>query len=113
MHELIIAENLVAIIAETAEKEKLSAVTKVSISLGQASQVVPELLETAFHIAAQGTMADNAKLETEIIPLKLRCTGCGKDYIADEYNFICEYCGSPDIEIVSGMEIFIKSIEGE
>ncbi len=113
MHELSIAENLVAIVIETAEKEKLSSVTKVSICLGQASQVVPELLETAFRVVVQGTKANDARLETEIIPLKLKCSDCGADYIADEYNFICEFCGSVNIEIVTGMEIFIKSIEGE
>ncbi|MGQ9620534.1 MAG: hydrogenase maturation nickel metallochaperone HypA [Bacteroidales bacterium] len=113
MHELGIAENLKAIVLEVAGKEKLSRVTKVNVSLGQMSQVVPELLETAFQIAMTDTIAENASLEMEIIPVRLKCSGCNAEFVLYENNFSCEHCGSQDVEIMSGTEMFIKSIEGE
>lgn len=113
MHELSIAEHLASIVLETAKNEKLSAVTKVNVTIGQMSQVAPDLLETAFRAVVQGTMADNALLVTETVQVKCRCSDCGAEHLPGEYNFICGNCGSEDIEIVSGMEIFVKSIEGE
>ena len=43
MHEIRIAEDLSAIVLETARKENLSKVTKVNISFGQMIQIVPDI----------------------------------------------------------------------
>ena len=42
----------------------------------------------------------------------MRCRVCGNDFEVQENIFLCP-CGSSDLEIISGKELFIKSIEGE
>jgi len=113
MHELGVAENLASIVLEVAGNEKLTKVTKVNVSIGEMSQIVPDLLETAFQVTVAGTIAENAILEMEIIPVKLKCMDCNKEFELHENNFICESCGSQMVEIISGTEMFLKSIEGE
>jgi Zn finger protein HypA/HybF involved in hydrogenase expression len=43
----------------------------------------------------------------------MKCTVCGTDFQVKEYHFACADCGSTDLEIIHGKELFVKSIEGE
>ncbi|MCX6335075.1 MAG: hydrogenase maturation nickel metallochaperone HypA [Bacteroidia bacterium] len=113
MHELKVAEDLSVIVLEAAKNGKLGKVSKVNILFGQLIQIVPDIFEFAFRECVRETVAENAEIDIEIIPVKMKCRGCGKDFRVMENRFVCEYCGSTDLEIISGKELFIKSIEGE
>jgi hydrogenase nickel incorporation protein HypA/HybF len=113
MHEIKIAEDLSAIVSEVAGMENLSKVTRVNIAFGQMIQIVPEIFEFAFSETVRNSVAEFAELNIEIIPLKMKCTHCGNDFQVTENRFSCNICNSTDLEIISGKELFIKSIEGE
>jgi hydrogenase nickel incorporation protein HypA/HybF len=113
MHEIRIAEDLKAIILEAAVVEKLSKVTKVNISFGQLIQIVPEIFEFAFREAVRESIAEDTEIDIEIIPVKMECINCGCDFHVKDNLFKCEKCGSTDLQIIHGKELFIKSIEGE
>ena len=113
MHELRIAEDLSEIVSETAGKENLSKVTRVNICFGQLIQIVPDIFEFAFREAVRNSIAGDAELNIEIIPVKMKCSRCGNDFQVTENRFSCNICHSTDLEIISGKELFIKSIEGE
>jgi hydrogenase nickel incorporation protein HypA/HybF len=113
MHEIRIAEDLSAIVLETAGKEKLSKVTKVNISFGQLVQIVPDIFEFAFRESVRNSIAEEAEVDIEIIPVKMKCINCGKDFQVKENRFACNICNSTDLLIISGNELFIKSIEGD
>lgn len=112
MHELRIAEDLTQIVLETAKDSGLTMVTEVNVVFGQMVQIVPEIFEFAFRECARGTVAEDAGLNIEIRKLRMRCKRCGSDFNVPENRFVCN-CGSSDLEIISGKELFIKSIEGE
>ncbi len=113
MHELRIAEDLSSIVVEAAKQENLSKVSRINIIFGQLVQIVPEIFEAAFREAIKETMASEAELSVEILPVKLRCKTCGNDYLLKGNQFECSVCNSADIDIIQGKELFIKSIEGE
>jgi hydrogenase nickel incorporation protein HypA/HybF len=113
MHELRIAEDLSAIVLEAAGNAKLEKVSKVNIIFGQMIQIVPDIFEFAFRECVRETIAENAKISMEIMPVKMKCRGCGNDFSVKENRFVCDNCGSSDLEIINGKELFIKSIEGE
>jgi hydrogenase nickel incorporation protein HypA/HybF len=72
---------------------------------------VREALEFGFEIARQGTPAEAAALEIEIVPLKTRCPQCGlTDHPVDDFGFVCAACGSP-VEIISGREMQVEYLE--
>ena len=112
MHELRIAEDLTQIVLETAQASRLKRVTEVNVVFGQLVQIVPEIFEAAFRECARGTAADNASVNIEIRAVLMRCIKCGCDFEVQENSFVCQ-CGSSDLEIISGKELFVKSIEGE
>jgi hydrogenase nickel incorporation protein HypA/HybF len=112
MHEMQLAVELAGIVAGVAEKEKLNTVSRVSLQFGEMIQVVPDIFRFAFSEAVRGTIAEHAEIEIEIIPVTLRCTNCLTEFVMEELNFRCRSCGSTDIEIINGKEMFIKSLEG-
>lgn len=113
MHELRIAEDLSAIVIEAAKRGKLSVVVKVHISFGELVQIVPDIFEFAFREAVRDSVAADAELDLEIVPVKMRCVRCRKEFRVSGNNFACNHCSSTDLEIINGKELFIKSIEGE
>ena len=113
MHEISIAEDLSAIVLEVANREKLSKVTKVNIRFGEMIQIVPEIFEFAFREIVRNTLIREAEIFIEIVPVKMRCHNCGNDFQVTGNNFSCNICTSTDLEIISGRELIIKSIEGE
>ena len=113
MHEIKIAEDLSFIVLDTARKEKLSKVTKVNISFGQLVQIVPDIFEFAFREIVRNSVVQDAEIDIEIIPVKMKCKNCGRDFQVKDNLFACNVCSSTDVEIIQGKELFVKSIEGE
>jgi hydrogenase nickel incorporation protein HypA/HybF len=113
MHEIRIAEDLSVIVLETARENKLTDVTKVNISFGQMIQIVPDIFEFAFREVVRNSIAENAEVDIEIIPVRIKCRICGNDFHLDGNLFTCNNCDSTDLEIIHGKELYIKSIEGE
>ena len=60
MHELSITRNVVAIVSERAQGQR---VTRVRLEIGRLSAVVPDSIRFCFDICAQGTPLEGAELE--------------------------------------------------
>ena len=113
MHELKIAEELIGIIVQVAESENLKKVTKVNLQFGKMIMIVPDVFHFVFESAVKGTVAKNAKLYIEILPVKFACKKCKEETEIDNLIFVCHYCGSNDLQLTQGRETIIESIEGE
>ena len=113
MHELAIAKELSEIIYEVAGREKLEKVTRIDVCFGQMIQVVPEIFTFALEETIRDTIADGAEIAIEVLPAVLFCSSCKNESSLTDNTFICPGCGSSDIEMKQGREIYVKSIEGE
>jgi len=113
MHEIRIASDLSEIVLGAAAQGKLLKVTAVNVNFGQMVQIVPDIFESAFRAAVKDSIAQDAEINIEVIPVRLCCRLCSSDFELDENFFRCKVCGSSEIDIVNGKELFIKSIEGE
>jgi hydrogenase nickel incorporation protein HypA/HybF len=60
VHELSITRNVVAIVSERAEGQR---VTRVRLEIGRLTAVVPDSIRFCFDICAQGTPLAGAELE--------------------------------------------------
>jgi len=76
MHELKIAEELVEIVIKVAVSENLKKVTRVNILFGKMIMIVPDVFQFVFESAVKGTIAKDAKLRLEILPVKFVCKKC-------------------------------------
>jgi hydrogenase nickel incorporation protein HypA/HybF len=112
MHEMGIAMQIIEIsIASIPADLKNAQIKKVNLKVGKLAAVVPESLHFCFQIAAQDTPLCDAQLNIEEIPLKIRCTDCNVEWIAHEPVFVCRKCNGTSVEMLSGRELDITSIE--
>ncbi len=111
MHELSIAENIVEIIHQYVEVEKLPLVRSVSVDVGTFSGVVPDSLEFSFQAITAQTPLEKSFLKMNIIPFKILCSKCSKEIENDDGIVLCSECGSLNTKIISGKELHVKEIE--
>jgi len=113
MHELSIVASLFEILEEKAKEQKAKKVTSVKVKVGALSGVVPEFLKTAFDVYKKDTIADEAELKIEEVPLKVKCQQCGTEIIKDDFVFLCEKCASRELKTLAGTELLLEKIEME
>lgn len=114
MHELSIIQGLIEHVKEAVGKEGTCCrVCKVRIEIGEMSGVVKESLEFAFEVCSAGTVLDGAEFVVDVIPVKLRCRNCEKEFMVSDCCFFCPECGGSDIEKLSGFELRVSDIEVE
>lgn len=113
MHELSIAQSLLDIVLEEAAKHGVSRVTKVVVKVGKFTGVVPSALTFSFDMIKEDTMAAEAVLDIEEVPLMGVCHACGADLDMAEPVFACTACGSDDIKVTQGQELYIDHLEAD
>ena len=110
MHELSLSGAVLNTVVKHAGDRRVSLV---SLRVGRLRQVVPDTLEFYFEFVARGTICEGAKLEQEIVEASLRCGPCGREWDIEIPAFRCPTCGGADVEVASGNEFEVESIEIE
>jgi len=113
MHELSIVVSLFEILEEKAKEHKAKKITLVKLKVGNLSGVVPEFLDTAFNIYKKDTIATDAKLEIEEVPLVIQCKKCKTKVTKNDFVFICPRCGSRELKTLAGSELLLEKLELE
>jgi len=113
MHELSLAESINNTIKDLCERSAWTRVRRVVLKVGHMRQVDPELLSFAFEVAAKGTVSEGAEISVLELPIIFSCRSCGKETNSEAMVFTCANCGSANVELRSGMELTIESMEVE
>lgn len=108
MHELSIAQSITEIACRHAEGRRIS---KIELKVGRLRQVVPSALAFSFQLVAEGTLAEGAELEMESVPVIALCRPCGVERELHAFPFQCLTCDGFDLEIITGEELEVESIE--
>lgn len=112
MHELGIVFHIIKQIEEVGEENKLSAVSSVTLELGEVSGVLNEYLEDCWNWACKKSeLMNGARLIIEQIPAITLCEDCGKRYSTTKHGKICPECSSDKTYLLTGNEVMIKEIE--
>lgn len=108
MHELSICRSIADIVGRHAEGR---AVSIVHVQIGQLRQIVPDTLVYCWSLVSEGTPLDGTRLEVESVPAAIRCRACDHIRVLDAPILACDACGGGDVEIVSGEEFLITSLD--
>lgn len=111
MHEAGIAQNILDIAVENASNNNAKVINKIYVKIGRLAAIEHDALLFAFDALKEDTIAANALLEIEDIPIKGRCMECKHEDIYDEMFFSCKRCGSYKVELLTGEELNITEIE--
>ena len=113
MHEGSIAQNLLAIAIEKAKECKANTITLIRVKVGEFVGVNQAALEFAFNNFSQGTIAEKASLKIISSPLLGKCRKCNEVFEIKKDDFKCSKCHNPEIDIISGEDLYIEDIEIE
>ena len=111
MHELSISQNILSIVLEQAKRAQAGKIAKINLTIGELSGIVDECVQFYFDIISKDTMAAEASLSFHRPPTKLRCRNCATTFSPDNLDWACPNCREQKIEIVSGRECYVSSIE--
>lgn len=80
-------------------------VAAIGVRAGTLLRVKEEVFAEAFRTAAVGTVAADAIVDLEIVPLEATCSACGGDFATEDPLPACPNCGAVDVEYDGGDEL--------
>lgn len=136
MHEMALAEAVVAAALETAEKNGIAKITKIEVRVGELQRIENDAFRFAIEelIPVSEPRIAGAVLEVATDPARCLCRACGRAFgLADvpapddhesseAIHFIpelahaflrCPGCASPDFEVTGGRGVTLGAIEGD
>ena len=114
MHELHVMQKIVRMVEDVCEDQPTGVPSLVRLQIGSHSHLAehtPQELETTFHLAAQGTRVQEAKLDIAIISAKGRCQGCGITVDRTSDSVMCPTCQSGNIMWEDQPEVMLRQVE--
>ena len=112
MHEMAIAEGILNIAFDYAEKNHAAKISRITLKIGEMSGVELEALHMSFEVLIKGTIADGAELVVNRVPIIGQCNKCGGEFHIKQYNFFCPECDGILI-LQSGREMQVESLDME
>ena len=113
MYELSLTESVNNAILDLCARSGWKRVRRIVLKVGGMRKANPELMSFAFSAVSKGTPTEGALLSILSMPIIFRCRACGKDSDSESTAFLCPKCGSSDVELLSGLELSIESMEVE
>ncbi|HOQ09957.1 MAG TPA: hydrogenase maturation nickel metallochaperone HypA [Syntrophomonadaceae bacterium] len=114
MHELTLMQSVLQTVEQDAAQHGINRINKVKLVIGQLTMALPDSLIFAFEALKPGTMFSDASLIIEERHAQCTCHSCQQEYKLDDYfQFVCPTCGSTDIEVEGGKELYIDYYEGD
>lgn len=112
MHEMGIAEQLVKIALDSIPEDiENPVVERVNLRIGKLASVVEHSLTFCFEIITKDTPLENARLNIEVVPVTVHCKSCEHKREVTGPVFKCPFCEDGDVEMLTGREIEITSLE--
>lgn len=105
--------GIMRIVQDEAAKHGAQRVTRVRLGMGLLACIEEQTLRGCFEIFAENTVAHEAELVVEKIPLSCTCDECHTAFELRKKHFICPQCGSCDITFDGGHGCTITAMEVE
>lgn len=107
MHELAITQSIVDAVTDHTAGAKVAVV---NLRVGKLSGVVPDAMRFCFDMVTDGTPLHGARLDIDEPAGRAWCRRCGDDFALADLVLLCP-CGSADVEVLSGRELSVMSVE--
>jgi hydrogenase nickel incorporation protein HypA/HybF len=111
VHELAVAQALVEQVDAVIDQHNAVQASMIRVRIGPLAGVVPELLASAFPLAAAGSRMEHAELEFIHAPIQVHCQTCGAETKAAMNRLVCGACGDWHTQVISGDELLLESVE--
>jgi hydrogenase nickel incorporation protein HypA/HybF len=115
MHETMIAQSLLAAIAQEAAKLPDAKPVLAKISCGKLYAINEEVLYFAFEAVSKGTPCEGVKIELQTLPLRAICRLCSKtfDLNIEQIEQQCTYCGGDSYDVQPDAPLMLEQVQFE
>ncbi len=120
MHEMPYTQSIIEMALKTAAGKPIR---KIHLRVGRLSAIVPESVEVFFNFLSKDTLAANAELVFEMVPIILTCRNCStsielpsdensspRQILAEAFRKGCS-CAKGDFKVSGGLSFELASIE--
>ena len=109
MHELSLCRAIARVVRPHAAGRRVDVV---HLRVGALRQVVPETLSFCWTLVRDHEDMPAAELELELVAAQVRCRDCGaQSQIESRWSVSCPRCGSAEVEVVTGEEFLVTSVD--
>lgn len=108
MHELAVGQAIADAALRRADGHRIE---RVDVRIGHFRQIVPDSLTFSWQLLTDGTDLDGCALAIEQVPAVIACRSCAAETVLAAPILLCSGCGSSDVELVSGEEFAIVSLD--
>jgi hydrogenase nickel incorporation protein HypA/HybF len=113
MHELSIAESILAAVRKEVANHPGSRPIRVGLRIGELTAVDVDSLTFCFEAVLKGTDWENLQLDARVCPLRRICNDCSNEFAVVEYDATCPACGGGSTKMTSGDELDFDYLEVE
>lgn len=111
MHEVGMMQHILETAVERAKQEGAQHINCVHMRVGTEAGVVPESLTFAFDVAKKGTIAEEAELEVEDVPVLCYCANCKLEFYPVDALHECPECHQLHCEVRQGKEFELAFLD--
>ena len=113
MYEFALTNSVNNAVQKLCFKQGWSKIHRVMVKVGGMRKVNPELMSFIFSALTKNTPAEGAILSVMIMPVTFYCYSCGRQGYREDTEFQCPYCGSRNVQLLSGLELSLEVLEVE
>lgn len=111
MHEISVMMEVIRIVDDMAEENKLKHVKEIVFDIGECSAVVPVFMEEYLPmLTVDKPLYKDCTLRFNTITAGAVCNDCQKPFKVVENKGKCPFCGSDNKTLLSGNEFSIREI---
>lgn len=110
MHELSIVNSLIELCEENAKNNNANIIKEVHVKIGRLSGVEVELFKRTFDTFKEDSLCKNSTLLVHLQDVIIKCQECQSQDVLKENIFICPKCGSKDLKIIDGEELYLMRL---
>ena len=111
MHEIGLIQDAIEHALKHAEQSGAQRIDSVTIRLGDESGVDPEVIAAVFPMLTQRTLAEQAQLVIERVPVICCCPVCAEEFHPADALHSCPRCRRPGAPVRCGREFALASLE--
>ncbi len=115
MHELSLAQDILQAALDETQKAGGKRIRGIYVKVRESSHHIEDTssLEFCLEAVAKGTIAEGAEIGIEVIPPTVRCKEWDFTFWLQSHRLFCPRCGSGNVHMITGGEIFLESLEIE
>lgn len=113
MHEYSVTKSLVDLCVREAHDNSFKKIFRIHLTIGRFTGFSADSINFYFDYLKQGTSCQDAEIVFKEIPIQIRCRSCNSESTIAEPVLVCPLCNAIDIDLLTGREFFVESIEGE